>query len=155
MTARIAILGALVADATFRTPRLPRLGETVIGERVALGPGGKGSNQAVAAARLGAEVVFISRLGRDALADMALSVWKEAGVTPLVSRSDGATSGMACVMVDAETGDNAIVSHPGAALEMSEAEVEAAAGAGVDDGLNRHGLGGTEPPRGMKLGAFG
>ena len=129
MRARIAILGAFVADATFRVRRLPRMGETAIGESVALSPGGKGSNQAVAAARLGAEVVFVSRLGRDAMAGMALSVWEEAGVTPLVSRSDGAATGIACVMVDARTGDNAIVGHPGAALEMSEAEVEAAADA--------------------------
>ena len=129
MTVRIAILGAFVADATFRTPRLPRMGETVVGGSVALGPGGKGSNQAVAAARLGAEVVLVSRLGNDPLADMALSLWKEAGVTPLVSRSDNAATGIACVMVDPGTGDNAIVVHPGAALEMSEAEVEAAADA--------------------------
>ncbi|MDD9992099.1 MAG: ribokinase [Rhodospirillales bacterium] len=129
MRVRIAVLGAFVADATFRTPRLPRMGETMIGGSVALSPGGKGSNQAVAVARLGAEVVFVSRLGKDGLADMALSIWKEAGVTPLVSRSDGAATGMACVMVDAATGDNAIIGHPGAALELSEAEVDAAADA--------------------------
>ena len=129
MTVRIAILGAFLADAAFRISRLPRMGETVIGRSVALAPGGKGSNQALAAARLGAEVLFVSRLGQDALAGMALEMWEEAGVTPLVSRSESASTGIACVMVDAETGDNAIVGHPGAALELTEAEVERAADA--------------------------
>lgn len=129
MTIRVAILGAFLADATFRISRMPRMGETAVADSVALAPGGKGSNQAVAAARLGAEVLFVSRLGWDALAGMALEVWEKAGVTPLVSRSDGAVTGIACVMVDAETGDNAIVGHPGAAFELSEAEVEGAADA--------------------------
>ena len=129
MTARIAILGIFVVDATFRTPRLPGMGETVIGESVALGPGGKGSNQAVAAARLGAEVRFISRIGRDAFADMALVAWAEAGVEPLVARSDTTATGAAAVLVNAATGENAIVVCTGAASEISEADVDAAADA--------------------------
>ena len=127
MAGHIAILGIFVADATFRTVRLPRMGETVIGESVALSPGGKGSNQAVAAARLGAEVRFISRIGRDAFADMGLAAWAEAGVEPLVARSDSAATGAAAVLVDAATGENAIVVCPGAASEISEADVDAAA----------------------------
>ena len=127
MAVRVAVLGIFVADATFRTARLPRMGETVIGESVALSPGGKGSNQAVAAARLGAEVRFISRIGRDAFAEMALAAWSAAGVRPLVSRSQGSATGAASVLVDAATGENAIVVCPGAASEMSEAEVDAAA----------------------------
>ena len=127
MAARIAILGIFVVDATFRTPRLPRMGETVIGESVALSPGGKGSNQAVAAARLGADVRFISRVGRDSFADMGLAAWAEAGVDPLVARSDTAATGAAAVLVDATTGENAIVVCTGAASEISEADVDAAA----------------------------
>ena len=129
MTAQIAILGIFVADATFRTVLLPRMGETVIGESVALSPGGKGSNQAVAAARLGAEVRFISRIGRDPFADMGLAAWADAGVEPLVARSDSAATGAAAVLVDAATGENAIVVCPGAASEISEADVDAAADA--------------------------
>ena len=129
MTAQIAILGIFVADATFRTVLLPRMGETVIGESVALSPGGKGSNQAVAAARLGAEVRFISRIGRDPFADMGLAAWADAGVEPLVARSDCAATGAAAVLVDAATGENAIVVCPGAASEISEADVDAAADA--------------------------
>ena len=129
MAASIAILGIFVVDATFRTPRLPRMGETVIGESVALSPGGKGSNQAVAAARLGAEVRFISRIGRDSFADMGLAAWAEAGVEPLVARSDTAATGAAAVLVEAASGENAIVVCTGAAAEISEADVDAAAGA--------------------------
>ena len=129
MTARIAVLGIFVADVTFRTPRLPRMGETVIGETVALSPGGKGSNQAVAAARLGAEVQFISRIGRDSFADMGLAAWSEAGVEPLVARSETVATGAASVLVDAATGENAIVVCTGAASEISEADIDAAAAA--------------------------
>ena len=129
MAGHIAILGIFVADATFRTVRLPRMGETVIGESVALSPGGKGSNQAVAAARLGAEVRFISRIGRDPFADMALAAWAEAGVEPLIARSESAATGAASVLVDAATGENAIVVCPGAASEISEADIDAAADA--------------------------
>ena len=127
MAGHIAILGIFVVDATFRTVRLPRMGETVIGESVALSPGGKGSNQAVAAARLGAKVRFISRIGRDAFAEMGLAAWAAAGVEPLVARSDSAATGAAAVLVDAATGENAIVVCPGAASEISEADVDAAA----------------------------
>ena len=127
MAGHIAVLGIFVADATFRTGRLPGMGETVIGESVALSPGGKGSNQAVAAARLGARVRFISRIGRDAFADMALAAWADAGVEPLVARSDSAATGAAAVLVDAATGENAIVVCPGAASEISVADIDAAA----------------------------
>ena len=93
MAGHIAILGIFVADATFRTDRLPQMGETVIGESVALSPGGKGSNQSVAAARLGADVRFISRVGRDAFADLGFAVWADAGVEPMVARSERTATG--------------------------------------------------------------
>lgn len=129
MAGHIAILGIFVADATFRTDRLPQMGETVIGKSVALSPGGKGSNQAVAAARLGADVRFISRVGRDAFADLGFAVWADAGVEPLVARSESAATGAASVMVNTASGENAIVVCPGAAFELSEADVDAAADA--------------------------
>ncbi len=129
MAGHIAILGIFVADATFRTDRLPQMGETVIGESVALSPGGKGSNQAVAAARLGADVRFISRVGRDAFADLGFAVWADAGVEPLVARSESAATGAASVMVNTASGENAIVVCPGASFELSEADVDAAADA--------------------------
>ena len=127
MASHIAVLGIFVADATFRTSRLPEMGETVIGESVALSPGGKGSNQSVAAARLGAEVRFLSRVGRDAFADIAFAVWADAGVHPMVTRSERLATGAASVMVNAATGENAIVVCPGAALELSAVDIDAAA----------------------------
>jgi len=72
MAGSIVILGVFVADTAYRAERAPRMGETIIGNSFALGPGGKGSNQAVAAAKLGADVTFLSKLGRDPFADMAL-----------------------------------------------------------------------------------
>ena len=80
----IVILGVFVADTAYRAARPPRMGETILGTGFALGPGGKGSNQAVAAARLGADVSFITRLGQDPFADMAMKAWAEAGVKPAV-----------------------------------------------------------------------
>ena len=65
------ILGAFVADAALPAPSHPRLGETILGERFTLGPGGKGSNQAVAAARVGGRAHIVTRLGEDAFADLA------------------------------------------------------------------------------------
>src|SRR5690606_41367464 len=80
----IVILGVFVADTAYRAARAPRMGETIMGSSFKLGPGGKGSNQAVAAGRLGGDVTFITRLGRDAFADMARSTWSASGVKSAV-----------------------------------------------------------------------
>ena len=88
-SAGVAILGVFVADLAFRAGRMPAVGETIFGSGFAMGPGGKGSNQAVAAARLGAEVTFITRIGRDAFADVALSTWAREGVAARASRAEG------------------------------------------------------------------
>jgi sugar/nucleoside kinase (ribokinase family) len=77
----VTVMGSFVADFAFRTPRLPRWGETVLGGEFRLGPGGKGSNQAVAAARLGAKVSFISKLGRDTLGDLARHTYAQEKLT--------------------------------------------------------------------------
>lgn len=123
----VAILGVFVADTTFRAARQPRLGETILGESFTLGPGGKGSNQAVAAGRAGAEVHFVSRIGRDPFGDMAMRVWADAGVTPAVMRGEAAT-GAAFIFIEAGSGDNAIIVAPGAAGGLGAADVEAQAG---------------------------
>ncbi|MGD9913061.1 MAG: PfkB family carbohydrate kinase, partial [Rhizobiaceae bacterium] len=74
MTGRpIVILGVFVADTAYRATRAPRMGETILVTDFKLGPGGKGSNQAVAAGRLGGDVSFITRLGRDPFAAMAMA----------------------------------------------------------------------------------
>lgn len=125
---RIAVLGVFVADAVFRAARMPKIGETLIGSGFQLGPGGKGSNQAVAAGRQGAGVDMITRLGRDTFADMALEVWASAGVTPHVTRDAASYTGAAQIFVDEATGDNAIIVAPGAAGDLSAADIETHAG---------------------------
>ena len=127
MAGRIVILGVFVADTTYRAERQPRMGETILGNSFVLGPGGKGSNQAVAAARAGGDVHFVSKLGRDAFADIALKLWAEAGVTPVVTRHADSYTGAAYIFVEESTGDNAIIICPGVAGTISPADIAAQA----------------------------
>ena len=129
MTADIVILGVFVADTAYRAQRQPKMGETLLANSFALGPGGKGSNQAVAAARAGGRVAFISKLGQDTFADMAQATWRDAGVIPLVQQDAGQHSGAAYIFIDEATGDNAILISPGAAASLSPADIEAQAAA--------------------------
>lgn len=122
---RVAILGVFVADCAFRAPRPPRMGETILGKSFALGPGGKGSNQAVAAAKAGAEVHFVSKLGDDPFAAMARSTWAEAGVTADVLVDAESYTGAAYIFVEDATGNNAIIVAPGAAGTISGDDVAA------------------------------
>lgn len=124
----VAILGIFVADLAFRAGRLPKIGETIIGSGFKMGPGGKGSNQSVAAARLGAKVTIISKLGRDAFGEIALKTWKDEGVVARPAQSDDATGG-AFIFVNHDSGENAIIVYPGAAGTISVADVEAASDA--------------------------
>jgi ribokinase len=127
MMAGVVILGVFVADTSYRAARMPRIGETILGRSFVLGPGGKGSNQAVAAGRLGAEVSFITRLGDDAFGEMALGIWDEAGVRPVVRRVPESYTGAAFIFVDEATGDNAIIISPGAAASIGPDDLEAQA----------------------------
>lgn len=120
----IVILGVFVADTAYRAARQPRMGETLLGNGFKLGPGGKGSNQAVAAGRLGADVTFITRLGRDPFADMALATWKEAGVKPAVIETPESYTGAAYIFVEEATGNNAIIVSPGAAMLISPDDID-------------------------------
>ena len=131
---KVVILGVFVADTAYRAARQPRMGETILGLSFALGPGGKGSNQAVAAAMAGAETHFISRLGRDPFAEMALATWAKAGVIPAVSQHADSYTGAAYIFIEAATGNNAIIVSPGAAAQIAVADVEAQAAliAGAD-----------------------
>jgi ribokinase len=125
----VAILGIFVADLAFRAGRQPSMGETILGTGFKMGPGGKGSNQAVAAARAGAQVSFVSRLGKDAFGDIAMSTWQAEGITPRVAISESDPTGAAYIFVSDETGDNAIIVVPGAAASISPADVDAASDA--------------------------
>lgn len=131
----IVILGVFVADTAYRAGRQPRMGETLLGTSFALGPGGKGSNQAVAAGRLGADVTFVTRLGTDPFADMAMATWKRSGVKPAVIETPHSYTGAAYIFVEEGTGNNAIIVSPGAAMLITPDDIEAHAplirGAGV------------------------
>lgn len=124
MTGPIVILGVFVADASYRADRLPKIGETLLGNSFALGPGGKGSNQAVAAARAGADTRFLTKLGQDTFADMAFTIWAQAGVTPAVTQHAEDSTGSAFIFVEEATGNNAIIISPGIARTISPADID-------------------------------
>ncbi|MEX3936749.1 ribokinase [Paraburkholderia phymatum] len=122
---RVVILGIYVTDLTFRADRMPLIGETIAGSAFKMGPGGKGSNQAVAAARAGADVVFCTRIGNDAFGAIARSTWDAEGITVRASVIDGASTGAAHIFVDDITGKNAIIVASGAAGTMNASDVDA------------------------------
>jgi len=119
MAKMVVILGIFVADTTYRASRLPKMGETLIGEHFHLTPGGKGSNQAVAAAQAGADTHFITKLGKDDFAEMALGLWQHKGVTPAVTQHQDSYTGAAFVFIEADSGNNAIIVSPGVATTIS------------------------------------
>jgi ribokinase len=121
----IVILGIFVADTVYRADRLPRMGETLMGQGFFLGPGGKGSNQAVAAARAGGRVEFVTRLGADAFAAIAREIWGKAGVQAVVREDPESYTGAAFIFLQQGTGQNAIIVSPGAAGRITAADVEA------------------------------
>lgn len=124
----IVILGIFVADTAYRADRMPKMGETILGRTFALGPGGKGSNQAVAAAMAGGRTHFITRLGRDDFAQIARSTWAKAGVVPEVTEDGDSYTGAAFIFLEEATGNNAIIVAPGAAARITPADLEAKAG---------------------------
>ena len=123
----IVILGIFVADTAYRADRMPKMGETILGRTFALGPGGKGSNQAVAAAMAGGKTHFITRLGRDDFAQIARSTWSKAGVHPEVTEDGESYTGAAFIFLEDATGNNAIIVSPGAAARITAADLEAKA----------------------------
>lgn len=126
---KIVVLGSYVADVAFRAARLPAWGETLMGSGFALGPGGKGSNQAVAAARAGASVQMISRLGDDAFGRLARETWAADGIDASLVGSCDVATGAAAILIDEARGENAIIVVPGACFTLAAADVDAAGGA--------------------------
>jgi ribokinase len=116
MATRLTVVGSINLDLVVETQRLPRPGETVSGARFSRVPGGKGANQAVAAARLGAEVAFVGCVGRDEHAEEALAELRDAGVEARWIVRDVPT-GVALITVDA-AGETTIVVAPGANGEL-------------------------------------
>src|SRR5919204_1125138 len=123
---RVCVVGAANIDLISYVPRLPRLGETLHGTSFHMGYGGKGANQAVMAARLGAEVTMICKLGRDVFGEGTLANFQACGVeTTHVTFTDAAFSGVAPIAVDPE-GRNSIIIVTGANDLLSLDDVEAA-----------------------------
>jgi len=122
----VAILGIYAADLQFRAKRQPVMGETLIGTRFAIGPGGKGSNQSVAAARAGAQVTFISRVGKDTFGDAALAMYAREGIATRIPQDEKHATGAAYIFLEEGTGANAIIVVPGAAGLVGVADVAAA-----------------------------
>jgi ribokinase len=111
MPVELTVVGSINLDFVARVERLPRVGETVVGHDFLRVPGGKGANQAVAAARLGARVRMVGAVGEDAFAGEALAGLHDAGVELVLTRA--ATTGIALILVD-DAGENQIVVVPGA-----------------------------------------
>jgi len=124
---RIIVIGSLVFDLVARTPKRPVKGETVIGSDFGMFPGGKGANQAVQAARLGAIVHMVGRVGADYFGTSLRQSLNESGVNTEHVRVDQATTtAVGCIVVDAE-GDNSIVVVPQANMRCTKADVDEAA----------------------------
>jgi ribokinase len=120
--ARLTVVGSINLDLVAQTARLPRAGETVTDATFARIPGGKGANQAVAAARLGADVALLACVGSDELATTATSELERAGVDLKLKRTTTPT-GVALIVVD-DSGENTIVVAPGANAELRPEDVD-------------------------------
>ncbi|MGX1549352.1 ribokinase [Streptomyces adustus] len=122
----LLVVGSANADLVIGVERRPDAGETVLGSDLAVHPGGKGANQAVAAARLGARTALLARVGDDAHGRMLLDSQRAAGVDTSGVLVGGAPTGVALIAVD-PSGDNSIVVSPGANAHLTPQDVRAAA----------------------------
>ena len=123
----ISILGIFVADLVFFGEKIPVEGETILGKNFVIGPGGKGSNQAVAAAKAGAKTFFISKIGDDQFGSMATEIYENSGVdySNVIISKDHST-GAAGILVNEGTGANAINVFPGAAGAITIEDIDKA-----------------------------
>ncbi|NIP22948.1 MAG: ribokinase [Phycisphaerae bacterium] len=122
----IAVVGSSNMDLVVKSNRIPVTGETILGGDFIMVPGGKGANQAVAAAKLGARVFFIAKLGDDIFGSQSLNNFEKEGVnTKYVLQTKDAPSGVALIMVD-DDGNNVIVVAPGANLKLKQEDVKEA-----------------------------
>tara|TARA_Y100000992_G_scaffold273528_1_gene215806 strand:+ start:112 stop:1026 length:915 start_codon:yes stop_codon:yes gene_type:complete len=121
----ICVFGVFVADLCFTGDLIPTKGQTILGTKHTIGPGGKGSNQAIASARLGGNVNFITKVGKDQNADMALTLYKEVGInTNSIIQDENNSTGVAGIMINKKTGENAINIIPGAAGTITIKDIE-------------------------------
>ncbi len=128
MSKKITVFGSFVVDLMARTPHLPIPGETVKGSMFKMGPGGKGFNQGVAAHKAGAQVLMITKLGKDTFAGVALDAMKDLNMdTNNVFITDQTETGIALITVDEITSQNEIVVVSGACNTISDEEIESIA----------------------------
>jgi ribokinase len=130
----VTVVGSYNAGLTVKVDHLPRPGETVLASGFSEGPGGKGSNQAIAASRLGANVSFVGCVGRDPQGEAAFELWRREGVDARFVRRCRTRTGLGLVIVE-DSGDNAITVVLGANMELGPRDVEKAGGAISQSGV--------------------
>jgi ribokinase len=127
---RIVVVGSYATGLTMKVNRIPGPGETLLGWGYRVDFGGKGSNQAVGCARLGAQVDFVAKIGKDSFGDLALNLFRDEGIdVSCVSRCHEAPTGVGFIVVEAESGQNSIVLDPGANERLAATDVSQAAAA--------------------------
>ncbi len=127
---RIVVVGSYATGLTMRVERIPGAGETLLGTGYRVDFGGKGSNQAVGCARLGARVDFVAKIGKDSFGEMALGLYRDEGIDIThLKRSAETPTGVGFIVVEASSGQNCIVLDPGANEFLTASDVSAAASA--------------------------
>lgn len=126
MAKKILVIGSSNTDMTIKSPRLPAPGETILGGTFVMGPGGKGANQAVAASRLGGDVTFICKVGRDMFGENAVKGYQKEGIDTSHTLYSDQASGTALILVD-DSGENCIAVAPGANGDLSPADIDSVA----------------------------
>lgn len=121
----IVVFGSFVVDLTSRSNGLPVPGQTILGASFKMGPGGKGSNQAVAAHRAGADVTLVTKVGKDVFGKVALDFYKSEGMnTDYILEDESRETGVALILVDEVSAQNEIVVVPAACANITMEEVE-------------------------------
>lgn len=120
----ITVVGSYATGLTMKVDRLPSGGETLLGTGYRVDYGGKGSNQAVGCARLGAKVSFVAKVGKDSFGEMALKLYREEGVdTACVIQTENVPTGVGFILVELGSGRNCIVLDPGANERLTAADI--------------------------------
>ena len=121
----IVVFGSFVVDLTSRSAGLPVPGQTILGSSFKMGPGGKGSNQAVAAHRAGANVTLVTKVGKDVFGKVATDFYKGEGMNvDYILEDENRETGVALILVDEKSAQNEIVVVPAACANISMEEVE-------------------------------
>ncbi|MCF8358206.1 MAG: ribokinase [Prolixibacteraceae bacterium] len=122
---KVLVIGSSNTDLVSRTEKMPKPGETIIGKEFRVVQGGKGANQAVAAARAGSNVVFVAKLGNDAFAENALQEYQKDQLnTQYILNDKNEPTGTAIIIVDNHSGQNSIVVNPGANHQLKVSDIE-------------------------------